>query len=58
MYKIQEPNLSSCVVQEPFVRFSANPQKEFDCMKIYEHLHKLLIFICLNDINFTIFVTK
>ena len=33
MYQNQEPNLSSCIVQEPFVSYSANPQKEFDCIQ-------------------------
>lgn len=54
MYKIQEPNLSSCVVQEPFVRFSANPQKEFDCIQKFAEETKGIVMPGLNNKYLTV----
>ena len=54
MYKIQEQNLSSCIVQDPFVRFSANPQKEFDCIQKFAEETKGIVMPGLNNKYLTV----
>ncbi len=54
MYRIQEQDLSSCIAQEPFVRFTANPQKEFDCIQKLAEETKGIVMPSLNNRNLSI----